>query len=53
MTEHAGHLHEHFLDPIRIAGGRYLAPEAPGFAAELTPESVAAFRFPDGAAWAG
>jgi L-fuconate dehydratase len=53
MTEHAGHLHEHFLDPIRIARGRYLAPEAPGFAAELKPESVADFRFPDGAAWAG
>ena len=31
MIEHAAHLHEHFVDPIRVAGGRYLAPEKPGF----------------------
>ena len=30
MIEHAGHLHEHFVDPIRIERGRYLAPAQPG-----------------------
>lgn len=26
MTEYAGHLHEHFVDPIEISRGRYRAP---------------------------
>jgi len=50
-TEHAGHLHEHFVDPIRIERGRYLAPELPGFSQEYLTESVDAFRYPDGAYW--
>jgi L-fuconate dehydratase len=52
MIEHAGHLHEHFVDPIRISGGRYLAPERPGFSIEMKPESRAAYAFPAGRAWA-
>ncbi len=53
MIEHAAHLHEHFVDPIRIAGGRYLAPRAPGFSSEMKAESLAEFAFPGGAAWQG
>lgn len=45
MTEHAGHLHEHFVDPIRIARGRYLAPAAPGFSAEMHAKSRIDYRF--------
>jgi L-fuconate dehydratase len=51
MIEHAAHLHEHFVDPIRIAGGRYLAPQAPGFSIAMKPESRTAWAFPDGPAW--
>ncbi len=51
MTEHAGHLHEHFADPIRISRGRYLAPNKPGFSAEILPASRAEFAFPGGPAW--
>lgn len=51
MIEHAAHLHEHFIDPIRIRAGHYLAPEQPGFSVALRPESIAEFRFPDGPAW--
>lgn len=51
MIEHAAHLHEHFVDPIRIAGGRYMAPEQPGFSVEMKPESIAAWGFPNGAEW--
>lgn len=51
MIEHAGHLHEHFVDPIRIRDGRYLAPQQPGFSVEMKPESIARYRFPDGEAW--
>ena len=50
--EYVDHLHEHFAEPVRVAGGRYQAPASPGSGAEMRPESVREFRFPDGAAWA-
>jgi L-fuconate dehydratase len=53
MIEHAAHLHEHFVDPIRVEGGRYMAPSKPGFSVELKAESREAFGFPDGAEWRG
>jgi L-fuconate dehydratase len=49
--EFVDHLHEHFVDPVRIRAGRYLAPLAPGFSAQMRPQSLERFRFPDGAAW--
>jgi L-fuconate dehydratase len=49
--EFVDHLHEHFLDPARIRGGRYLAPSRPGFSAEMRPESLVRFSFPDGPEW--
>jgi L-fuconate dehydratase len=49
--EYVDHLHEHFVDPVRIRAGRYLAPLAPGFSAEMRPQSLAQFRFPDGPVW--
>jgi len=45
------HLHEHFIDPVRIRGARYLAPVAPGFSAAMRRESMERYRFPGGAAW--
>lgn len=51
MIEHAGHLHEHFIDPIRIERGRYMAPSVPGYSIEMKPESRAAYAFPNGSAW--
>jgi L-fuconate dehydratase len=52
MIEHAAHLHEHFVDPIRIRRGRYLAPEHPGYSVEMRPESIARYTYPKGPAWA-
>jgi L-fuconate dehydratase len=49
--EFADHLHEHFVDPVRIRGGRYAAPAGAGFSAQIRPESVEHYRFPSGAAW--
>jgi L-fuconate dehydratase len=40
MTEHAAHLHEHFIDPIRIERGRYQVPRLPGISAQMKPESI-------------
>lgn len=51
MVEYVDHLHEHFVDPVRTRGGRYLLPTAPGYSAAMRPESIAEFRFPEGPAW--
>jgi L-fuconate dehydratase len=51
VCEFVDHLHEHFVDPVRVERGRYLAPEAPGYSIEIKPESLAEFAFPDGAGW--
>lgn len=45
MIEHAGHLHEHFIDPIRIERGRYMAPRLPGFSVEMKQESRRAYAY--------
>jgi L-fuconate dehydratase len=50
--EFVDHLHEHFVHPVRIRGGRYLAPTDPGYSAEIKPGSLERFEYPDGGAWA-
>jgi L-fuconate dehydratase len=51
VCEYVDHLHEHFVDPVRIANGRYVAPEAPGYSIEMKPASLDEYQFPGGAAW--
>jgi L-fuconate dehydratase len=51
VLEFVDHLHEHFVDSVRMEGARYVAPLAPGFSSAIYPESIAAYRFPDGAVW--
>jgi L-fuconate dehydratase len=51
IIEYVGHLHEHFLDPVRIANGHYLVPQAPGYSIEMFPESLERYQFPNGAEW--
>ncbi|HEY3182447.1 MAG TPA: enolase C-terminal domain-like protein [Gaiellaceae bacterium] len=51
VCEFVDHLHEHFVDPVRVVGGRYLPPSRPGYSIEMRPESIAEYSFPDGAAW--
>ncbi len=53
QIEWIDHLHEHFTNPARVERGRYITPTAPGGSAELRPESVKEFSFPEGAAWRG
>lgn len=52
VIEYVDHLHEHFAEPVVMRAGHYRAPSAPGFSAALRPESVAAYRFPEGTYWA-
>jgi L-fuconate dehydratase len=49
--EFVDHLHEHFLDPVRIREGRYLAPSMPGFSAQMRRETLQQHRFADGSVW--
>ncbi len=52
VTEFVDHLHEHFVDPVVMRNGRYLAPSAPGYSSEMKAASRAEYRYPDGPAWA-
>ena len=53
VIEYVDHLHEHFVDPVRLRGGRYLAPTEPGLGARLKDDTLARYRFPDGPVWHG
>jgi L-fuconate dehydratase len=51
IVEYVDHLHEHFVHPVVVRGGRYQAPTAPGYSITMKPESLRAYAFPDGVAW--
>ena len=42
VIEFVDHLHEHFLDPVRIVRGAYQLPRHPGYSIEMKPESLKA-----------
>ncbi|WP_431278898.1 enolase C-terminal domain-like protein [Leifsonia poae] len=45
MIEYTKHLHEHFVAPVEVHGGRYRAPLTPGIGMEMLPASLAAHQF--------
>ncbi len=51
VVEYVDHLHEHFVDPVVVEGGRYRVPEAAGYSIEMKPASLAEYAFPDGPVW--
>jgi len=51
VIEFVDHLHEHFVDPVRICKGHYLLPQQPGYSIQIREESLTRFAFPHGAAW--
>lgn len=51
VIEYVDHLHHHFVDPVVIRNGRYMAPTAPGLGSALRPQSLYAYRFPHGGVW--
>lgn len=53
VIEWVDHLHEHFTDPAVVLGGRYVAPEAPGFSTQMREETLLRYRYPDGPEWTG
>lgn len=51
FIEYVDHLHEHFVEPVVVTGGRYQAPQRAGIGAEMLTESIERWAFPDGAGW--
>ncbi|KJS54567.1 hypothetical protein VM98_18270 [Streptomyces rubellomurinus subsp. indigoferus] len=49
VIEYVDHLHQHFVDPVRIGDGHYLAPTEPGFSAAMHRAAIDTYRYPDGA----
>lgn len=47
MIEYVDHLHQHFVTPVVIDTGRYLAPTAPGSGAEMLATSIDEYRHRD------
>ncbi len=45
VIEFVDHLHEHFVTPVVMQRGNYMAPLAPGAGAEMHAASVAEYRF--------
>ena len=45
MIEFADHLHEHFVTPAAVLGGRYRAPLTPGTGMEMLAESLYSHRY--------
>ena len=51
MTEYVDHLHEHFVDPVTVVGGRYRLPQRAGYSGEMYARCLDAYVFPHGDVW--
>ncbi|MFN8580792.1 MAG: L-fuconate dehydratase [Gemmatimonadaceae bacterium] len=51
IVEFVDHLHEHFVDPVRMRHGRYVVPSAAGYSITMKPESIVTYAYPTGSAW--
>ena len=51
VVEFVDHLHEHFVTPVDIKAGHYVAPLLAGGGGEMFPESIQEFLFPNGKYW--
>jgi L-fuconate dehydratase len=45
VIEYVDHLHEHFVDPVVIRQGNYVAPTKPGASTEMLEQSVKDYTF--------
>ena len=51
VIEFVDHLHEHFLDPVRIVRGHYQLPTRPGYSIEMKPSSLEEYEYEHGSVW--
>ncbi len=46
VIEFVDHLHEHFVTPVEVRGGRYVAPTSPGAGTQMHSASIAGYSVP-------
>lgn len=51
VIEYVDHLHEHFVDPVRMNRGAYCPPSLPGYSTTMKPQSLEAYEYPHGRVW--
>jgi len=51
IIEYVDHLHEHFLDPVKIIDGCYMPPSVRGYSITMKKESLIDYEFPNGKIW--
>ena len=51
VIEFSDHLHEHFIDRLRVENARYRLPTLPGYSITMQPDSLTRYEFPDGDVW--
>jgi L-fuconate dehydratase len=49
--EYVDHLHEHFVEPVRVVNARYQAPLSPGYSIQMKEASLASHEYPGGSVW--
>jgi len=49
--EYVDHLHEHFVNPVEIEDGSYMAPRYAGNGATMLADSLVDYGFPNGRIW--
>ncbi|GAA1220993.1 L-fuconate dehydratase [Kitasatospora nipponensis] len=52
VIEYVDHLHQHFVDPVRVQDGHYRTPTLPGFSAQMHQDTIDTFTYPTGGFWA-
>ncbi|WP_419212008.1 L-fuconate dehydratase [Maribacter sp. X9] len=50
--EYVDHLHEHFIDPVKVVNGAYVAPQMPGYSITMKEASMDRYSYPNGSYWA-
>lgn len=51
VLEYSDHLHEHFVDRLRVENARYRLPTMPGYSITMKDESLRDHEFPKGRVW--
>jgi L-fuconate dehydratase len=53
VLEYVDHLHENFLNPVVVEGGRYTVPNEPGYCVAMHEEVLDRYEYPGGVVWSG
>jgi len=51
VCEFVDHLHEHFVHPCIVKGGKYMVPEAAGYSIDMLPKTLEEYEYPRGKVW--